>query len=197
MKQWNYEYISVWVHDRPHSQILDSLLNLFPAVLSGVSVASKLLLTVKDFAKFVLQKNGSRSAVLRDNTYDRVIYGSLVGVSTSRHTSLMWRKGTVTGWIVHLYVWNFSWTMANKRNEEFTVNQQGCRWFPALQRCPVSSTQHMAIREPQNYIASDKCGVQFRPHYTLSVASVYPELWWYSCWLFTTEDKNKPTKSTN
>ena len=73
------------------------MLNLFPAALSGVSEASKLLFTVKNFAKFVLQKNGNRSAVLRDNTYDRVIYGSLVGVSTSRHTGLMWRKGTVTG----------------------------------------------------------------------------------------------------
>jgi hypothetical protein len=57
--------------------------------------------------------------------------------------------------------------MTNKWNEEFTVNQQGCRWLPAVQPCPASSTQRMAIREPQNYIDSDKCGVQFRPHYTL------------------------------
>jgi len=78
-----------------------------------VSEASKLLFIVKYSAKFILQKNGNRSAVLRDNTYDHVIYGSLVGVSTSRHTGLMWRTDTVTGWIMllrwtNLCVWNYS-----------------------------------------------------------------------------------------
>lgn len=73
------------------------MLNLFPAVPSGVSEASKLLFTVKGFEKFALPKNGNRSALLRDDTYDHVIFGSLVGVSTSRHTDLMGRTGTVTG----------------------------------------------------------------------------------------------------
>ena len=67
----------------------DSVLNLFPAVLSGVSEASKLLFAVKNVAKFFLQKDGNRSGVLRDNTYEQVVYGSLVGVSTSRHTGLV------------------------------------------------------------------------------------------------------------
>lgn len=80
-----------------HNHKSSSLFNLFPAVLSVLSEASELLFTVKNSAKFVLQKNGNRSAVLRDNTYDHVIYGSLVGVSTSRHTGLMWRTDTVTG----------------------------------------------------------------------------------------------------
>ena len=91
----------------------DSVLNLFPAVLSGVSEASKLLFAVKNVAKFFLQKDGNRSAVLRDNTYEQVVYGSLVGVSTSRHTGLVWRAGTVKGWIIllrwtNLFVSNYS-----------------------------------------------------------------------------------------